>query len=388
MNRSSDTPDRSVLLKELEALSLRLALEEAEMIASMPNTAIEQELIALTLNSATGVDRGQVQVPEPGSEITAKDTFVSGGHVADVSLSGQAAASHKRPRAEHLGGYMTVILRAAIRFFLFLSKTDVDVISDVSCTRLTRMSRTSMGVTVFLAGVAAFLSGTYALSTAFDGYAWGLFAALTLGFLYGCLFLLIGREMVGSQSKVAVLVKVPLAISICFIVAIPLEMKFLEDSINKQLVVASLSENRSGIDRMQSKLNELDARKAELRESVNRYHREVERWDEAMEAETVGRQLAGRTGKAGQGPVYKEAERNRDASAAALAQYEMELKRYGELEEEERKRIGADYKVASIPQTKDFLTRYEALDQLKSTWAGGRPAEGGRGGVFFVVCCD
>lgn len=385
MNRSSDTPDRSVLLKELEALSLRLELEEAEMIASMPNTAIEQELSALTLNSAISVDRGQVQELESRNETTARDTLIIGGHITDVSLSDQPAASHKRLKAGRSGDYISALVRMAIRFFQFLSKTDFDVIYDPSCTRLTRTSRTSLGVAVFLAGVTAFLSGTYALSTVFGSYAWGTFAALTLGFMYGCIFLLIGREMVGSQSKRAVLVRVPLAIGMCFIVAIPLEMKFLDGNIDKELRVMNVKENEAALKPTRDRQEELERGTRELQDAVSHYRDEVSYWEKAAEAETVGRVRAGRTGKAGAGPAYREAMRNREASAVALARHEMELKRHAELAEVERKRIYADYNMASIPQTEDFLARYEALAQLKSTSAAAAVVSWGLRGLFMLI---
>ena len=253
------------------------------------------------------------------------------------------------------------------RFFQFLSKTDQDALASACCTRVTRMTQTSLGIMVFLTGILAFFSGSYAIYTAFDQRPWAPLVAVPLGVLYSFMIIIFDREIVGAQNKSAVWIRLPLAVIIGFIVAVPLELRLLEGSIEKQLLVASQVDNKRLSERVQSKQDELDARKKELREAVKQSRDEVKRWNGAMEAETVGRQLTGRTGKAGQGPAYEEAKRNRDASEAILARYEAELAKHEASEEAERQRLLAEYNTGHIPQAKDFLARYEALDQLKSS---------------------
>jgi hypothetical protein len=135
---------------------------------------------------------------------------------------------------------------------------------------------------------------------------------------------------------------------------------------------------------VQSKQDEFDARKKELQEAVKKYRDEVKRWDEAMEAETVGRQLTGRTGKAGQGPAYEEAQRNRDSNQTTLARYESELAKHEASEEQERQRLLTEYNNGHISQARDFLARYEALDQLKATSAGAFVISWGLR-IFFIL---
>lgn len=276
------------------------------------------------------------------------------------------------------------LFRLIQRFFQFLSKTDQDALASGCCTRVTRMTQTSLGIMVLLTGVLAFFSGSYAIYTAFESRPWAPLIAVPLGVLYSFMIIMFDREIVGAQDKRAVWVRLPLAVVIGFIVAVPLELRLLEDSINKQLLVSSQQDNRSILERMQGKQDELDARKKELRDAVDRYREEVKRWDAAMEAEAVGRKLPGRTGKAGIGPVYNEASRNRDSNAATLARYEEELRQHEAAEEQERRRFQEEYKGGYIPQAKDFLSRYEALDQLKSSSGGAFAISWGLR-IFFIL---
>ncbi len=262
------------------------------------------------------------------------------------------------------------LFRLITRFFQFLSKTDQDALNVGCCTKVTRMTQTSLGVMVLLTGVLAFFSGSYAIYTAFESRPWAPLVAIPLGVLYSIMIITFDREIVGAQDKRAVWFRLPLAVIIGFIVAVPLELRLLEDSINKQLLVLSQQDNRVILNRIQNKQDELDARKKELQGAIKQYREEVKRWDETMEAETVGRQLAGRTGKTGQGPAYEEAKRNRGSSAATLARYEEELQKHEAAEERERQRFQEDYKSGYIEQATDFLSRYEALDTLKSSSMG------------------
>lgn len=275
-------------------------------------------------------------------------------------------------------------LQVIQRFFQFLSKTDHDAFKSDCCTRVTRMTQTSLGIMVMLTGILAFFSGSYAIYTAFESRPWAPLVAIPLGLLYSFMIIMFDREIVGAQDKRAVWVRLPLAIAIGFIVAVPLELRLLEDSINKQLTVSIKEENKDILNRMQKKQDELDARKKELQDAIKTSRDEVRRWEAAMEAETVGRQIKGRTGRAGQGPAYEEAKRNRDSNLAILARYEAELVKHEASEAQERDRFLNDYKSGQIEQAKDFLARYEALDQLKSKSAAAFAISWGLR-LFFIL---
>lgn len=277
-----------------------------------------------------------------------------------------------------------LLFQVITRFFQFLSKTDQDAIRSPCCTRVARMTQTSLGIMVLLTGVLAFFSGSYAIYTAFANHPWASFVSAPLGILYSLIIIVFDREIVGAQAKRAVWIRLPLAIAIGFIVAVPLELRLLQDSLDKQLRVSSQEENRAGLSRMQTKQDELDRRKKELQGAVAHYRSEVNKWEAAMDYETVGKQIAGRTGKRGQGPAYEEARRNRDTNQRMLDRSEEELTKHEAFEEQERRRFLTDYQSGHIEQARDFLARYEALDHLKSKSAGAFGISWGLR-IFFIL---
>ena len=275
-------------------------------------------------------------------------------------------------------------LRLIERFFQFLSKTDPDAINSPCCTLVARMTQTSLGVMVLLTGVLAFFSGSYAIYTAFGSHSWGQYVAVPLGILYSTMIIVFDREIVGAQVKRAVWIRLPLAIAIGFIVAVPLELRLLQDSIDKHLIVMSKAENREPEERLKAKLDALDKRKQELQTSVQHYRDEVNKWNAMMEAETVGRCFAGRTCIAGQGQAYREAERNRDANQQMLNKAEAELQKHEAEERQVRAEFQQEYNGAVVGQAHDFLARYEALESLKSTSPGALSISWGLR-IFFVL---
>jgi hypothetical protein len=274
--------------------------------------------------------------------------------------------------------------KAIERFFQFLSKTDPDAMNSPCCTLVARMTQTSLGVMVLLTGVLAFFSGSYAIYTAFGSHQWGQFVAVPLGILYSAMIIVFDREIVGAQVKRAVWIRLPLAIAIGFIVAVPLELRLLQDSIDKHLIVLSKQENQEPQVRLKTKLDALDKRKQELQEKVQHYRDEITRWNDIMEAETVGRLRAGRTGIAGQGPAYREAERNRDANQQMLAKAELELQKHEGEEGQARQQLQQEYNSAHVAQAHDFLARYQALESLKNTSPGAFSISWGLR-IFFIL---
>ena len=261
-------------------------------------------------------------------------------------------------------------LKAIERFFQFLSKTDPDAMNSPCCTLVARMTQTSLGVMVLLTGVLAFFSGSYAIYTAFGSSFWGQFIAVPLGLLYSAMIIVFDREIVGAQVKKAVWIRLPLAIAIGFIVAVPLELRLLQDSIDKHLIVLSKQENSGPDERLKAKLDALDKRKEELQGKVQHYRDEVNKWNEIMEQETVGRLRTGRTGIAGQGPAYREAERNRDVNQEMVVKAEEDLKKHEAEEGQTRQTAQQEFNNAHVAQAHDFLARYQALESLKNTSPG------------------
>src|SRR6185436_2331559 len=128
----------------------------------------------------------------------------------------------------------------------------------------------------------------------------------------------------------------------------------------------SMVENGTATKTMDEEEAAINKRHRELEESITHYRDEISKWNSAMEAETVGRKLPGRTGRAGVGPAYAEAMRNRDQYQKFLAETQQELAKLDDREEQARARIKDKHDSRIVPPTYDFLSRYQALDTLKS----------------------
>src|ERR1700753_309842 len=149
------------------------------------------------------------------------------------------------------------------RFFQYLSNTDQDVIKSPLCSRYVRMVQTSLGVMVFITGAFAFLSSSLAIRTAFENVpSTGLekvsntgletvWLAALVGTLWGLMIIWFDRAIVSARDKRAVLIRLPIALAIGFSVSIPLELKLLQDRLDKYLMQQSQIENKGAIDRRQ-----------------------------------------------------------------------------------------------------------------------------------------
>src|SRR5215213_1671238 len=106
-------------------------------------------------------------------------------------------------------------MNALTRFFQFLSKTDRQVIESQHCSRLVRMTQTSLGVIVLITGVFAFVSAGFAVYTAFEN----ALLSVIVGALWGSMIVVFDREIVSATDKRAVYLRLPLALVIGFAVS-------------------------------------------------------------------------------------------------------------------------------------------------------------------------
>jgi uncharacterized membrane-anchored protein YhcB (DUF1043 family) len=248
------------------------------------------------------------------------------------------------------------------KFFQFLSKTDPNVIRSPHCSGFVGMIQTALGVMVFITGFFAALSGGFAIYTAFRNTV----LALIVGILYGTMIMAFDREIVSAPSKKAVWLRLPLAVLIGFIVAVPIEMRLLQDRLEKQLRVNEQTENMPAIERKNARLDQLRDRREQLEKDARRYREEVATWSSNMEAEVVGRVREGRTGKAGEGPAHRAARENKELNEKLLVDTQKQLGQVQAEEVEERRQIEADFNRTFILQTYGFLSQFEALEELKS----------------------
>jgi hypothetical protein len=224
------------------------------------------------------------------------------------------------------------------------------------------MVQTSLGVMVFITGVFAFISGSFAINTAFKDTTLALF----VGVLYGIMIMAFDREIVSASTKQAVWIRLPLAIFIGFIVSVPIELRLLEDRLEKHLKMNEQAENIEVINRRNSQHALLQSRKERLEEDARKYREQIAMWASNMEAEVVGRVKEGRTGKAGEGPAYRAARQNKELNEALLRDTLTQLREIEKKEREERDLIERDYQRGFVLQTYGFLSQFEALEELKN----------------------
>jgi hypothetical protein len=268
-------------------------------------------------------------------------------------------------------------------FLLFLSKTDVDVYN--KCPNSAKQTQLGFGLFVLLTGILAFCSGTYAILNMFTDFDWktetvsfnklGYIVAPILGSFYCLMIMAIDREVVAAKSKATAVSRLLLAIIIGVIVAIPIELKLLEGRIEKQLIENYKKENSLETVKKETAIGALKKKRDQLQNNIEFYQKEVNRWSEVMEQEVTGKVRNGRTGKAGEGPAYREARRNMDLQITNkqvaqnaynnFIQYEYNV----ELKEAEK-----NYESQQIVQQFDLLSKFQALhqiveeDETKSTW--------------------
>jgi len=248
------------------------------------------------------------------------------------------------------------------KFFQYLSNTDPEIAASPLCSKAARMTQTMLGVMVFITGIFAFLSASFAVNTAFNNPR----LAVLVGFFWGAMIIWFDRSIVSTKNKSAILGRVPIALLIGLTVSIPLELKLFEDRLDKFLTQESQKENSTVIARKKQLTDKLTENEEKLNNEITKYREEVRKWNEVMQNEMVGVVREGRTGLAGAGPAYREATRNLEENKKLLADAEKKLVDFDNQKKEEETRIENEFQRGNINQTYGFLSRYEALEELKS----------------------
>lgn len=257
------------------------------------------------------------------------------------------------------------------RFIWWVSCTDPEAVT--LCSPVTQFYQTTAGVMILITGILAFFSGSYAISQVVRFVP----IALLLGAIYAIAIVSIDRFIVSARGNRIAVFRLPLAVLIGCIVAVPLELRLLEDRINKELHQLERGENEGAEERRQGQRDALRARITELEQSAANYRNKIAEWGAATEAEVVGRVRAGRTGRAGEGPAYRAAQEQKQLNTELLQRVSIELERLRQQESTLLEQIDKEYQRAHISQAYDLLARYEAMhaverehpEAAKMTWA-------------------
>ncbi|OLE52071.1 MAG: hypothetical protein AUG51_19960 [Acidobacteria bacterium 13_1_20CM_3_53_8] len=249
------------------------------------------------------------------------------------------------------------------RFFQFLSKTDRHIISH--CTDYTAKTQTAYGVFVLLTGAFAFLSCMYAVNSTFKS----LKVAIPVALLYSTVIIFIDREIVSAQTKWAVFPRFFLALAIGLVISVPLEMRLFSDRIEQEIKRLSKLENQQAFDDRRNGENAYQKKIDDLQNEIKSYRQNINDAMTAMQDEVVGAVRAGkaRTGKAGRGAAYEEADEQKRLNEGLLQAAENELRILTQQRDEVQAKIDRDFGARAINPVDDFLARYEAMEHVKQS---------------------
>jgi hypothetical protein len=225
------------------------------------------------------------------------------------------------------------------------------------------MSQTSIGALVFMPGVFAFMSGALAIYMAFHSPV----AAVVLGFLYGTIIVVLDRELVSFSSKATVIPKFAIAIFCGIVISAPLELKLFDGRIAQEIMLTSLTENRQVLDRQSQAEDSYREKIGRIERDIDEYRQGIINSASAMEAEAVGRQVTGRTGRPGQGPVYSEARNLKQTYERLLNQSEAQLEEMKTARDHEFASVKKEDSARQQSVSYDLLSRREALGRIQSS---------------------
>jgi Domain of unknown function (DUF4407) len=215
-------------------------------------------------------------------------------------------------------------------FFWFCSGANRNILRKPEC-HLEGGKYVSIGVTIFLTGIFASISGGYAIFTVFRSVK----PAVVLGTLWGVTIFNLDRFIVQSIRKeegnigrqlLMALPRLVLAIFLSLIVAKPLELKIFHREISYALqqekIQEALNENSEIQNNSQFReIDELKAKNKQLEQEINQKRQDIDRLYNAFigEAEgTIGTKIPGK------GIVYKEKREEYDRRLSEFEQLKTE----------------------------------------------------------------
>lgn len=257
--------------------------------------------------------------------------------------------------------------------FLWLSNTDPQIYQ-ISRTS-TKWHRVGLSLFVLLTGIFAFISSSFFVRTLFATYnettkmvevsTSGWVISVIIGVAWMVFIMNVDRMIIASTSKWMAVLRLPLAIAIGFVVAIPFEVQLFSGKINKALTQSSRVENsqyEDTYDKVRTNTyNEIE----QLKATIKSEKAEMAKWKDIMEAETVGRVKTGRTGLAGKGPAYEEAKENYELHKLFLEQAQTQLNATIKSSEQIYSSALNEYKQKKIDQSYDFASQYQQFEELK-----------------------
>lgn len=257
--------------------------------------------------------------------------------------------------------------------FLWLSNTDPQIYQIARTS--TKLHRVGLSLFVLITCIFAFISSSYFVRTLFATYnettkmvevstsRWVI--SMIVGFIWMLFIINFDRMIIASNSKWMAVLRIPLAITIGLVVAIPFEVQLFSVNINKALTQSSRVENsryENTYDKVRTNTqNEIE----QLKSTIKSERSEMAKWKDIMEAETVGRVRTGRTGLAGKGPAYEEAKENYEFHKGFLEQAQTQLNTTIKNSKQVYSSALKEYSSKKTDQSYDFASQYQQFEILK-----------------------
>jgi uncharacterized membrane protein YwzB len=245
------------------------------------------------------------------------------------------------------------------KMLYWLSATDLDVLK--YCTSRAKNLQETLGAMVLFTGTMAYISGAYAIYT----FSESVLACLLGATVYAFGIIQFDRFIVSTSNRLAVVIRIPLAIVIGLAVSLPLETFVLRARIDKQLEEDNRSENKHLYNRKDSTLAAFDAKTKELEGMVNQELEYQQEWSRKMQQEVVGDVMTGLTGRPGEGPAYRAAKVNFDLHTSLLAVARTNLTAHSSQRDALEKKLQDFVDEQKVAQAFDLLARVEALEKIK-----------------------
>jgi hypothetical protein len=241
-----------------------------------------------------------------------------------------------------------------IRFFLWASKTDLRLMR--LCASSTRRTHVARGFFVTTTAIAAGAAAYYFILTTLNVVP----VATLIGLLWGMSIFMFDRELVGGTTIQTAWARIALSFVLGMTISIPFELKLLENRLNLEIGRAHMAENSGALQRLNTRLGDLDSRKASFEAQLRGLREQQQEAIRNKEAEVVGRVIESQTtGIKGEGPAFRAA----DERIRALQAQVVDIENAEKTIDNDRNNVLSDFKQQELGAVYDFPTRYEALEK-------------------------
>jgi hypothetical protein len=244
-------------------------------------------------------------------------------------------------------------------FLWWVACTDVEAI--LLCSPVTRFYQTLSGTMILVTALLAFISGGYAIYQVVHY----VIPTIPLATLYATSIFSIDRFIVSGRGRRMTWFRLPLALVIGCVIAVPLELRLMQERIDLELTRQERGENQQTENRREEQRDAIRARIAKLEEKADEYRSQMSEWGTKAEAEVVGRIRRGSTGIEGEGPAYRAARAQQQQSAALLSEIKLELEKARTEQTDALFQLEQEYQQSFIKRPRDLLARYEALHAIE-----------------------